>query len=67
MQRSREREARKPDADWADKEDAENQEEQAQNSKIIAQNHGLKYPKCVLTQKGWYLIISEAFGAIWMD
>merc|ERR1712212_1385097 len=29
-------------------------------------NHGLKYPKCVLTQKGWYLLISDAFGAIWV-
>jgi len=29
-------------------------------------NHGLKYPKCVLTQKGWFSFISEAFGAIWM-
>jgi len=29
-------------------------------------NHGLKYPKCVLTQKGWHLLISDAFGAIWM-
>ena len=33
----------------------------------MATNHGLKYPKCVLTQKGWFLFISEAFGAIWMD
>ena len=30
----------------------------------MAPNHGLKYPKCVLTQKGWYLLISEAFGCI---
>ena len=29
-------------------------------------NHGFKYPKCVLTQKGWYLLIYGAFGAIWM-
>ena len=28
----------------------------------MAPNHGLKYPKCVLTQKGWYLLISEALG-----
>ena len=28
-------------------------------------NYGLRYPKCVLAQKGWYLLISEAFGAIW--
>ena len=27
-------------------------------------NHGLKYPKCVLTQKGWFLFISDASGAI---
>ena len=32
----------------------------------MAPNHGLKYPKCVLTQKGWHLLIYEAFGAIWM-
>ena len=32
----------------------------------MAPNHGLKYPKCVLTQKGWYLLISEAFEA-WND
>ena len=37
------------------------------NSKIMTPNHGLRYPKCVLTQKGLYLLISEAFGAIWMD
>ena len=37
------------------------------NSKIMTPNHGLRYPKCVLAQKGWYLLISEAFGAIWMD
>ena len=36
------------------------------NSKIMVPNHGLKYPKCVVTQKGWYFLISEAFGAIWM-
>ena len=36
------------------------------NSKIMLPNHGLKYPKCVPTQKGLYLLISEAFGAIWM-
>ena len=36
------------------------------NSKIVAPNHGLKYPKCVVTQKGWYLLVSEAFGAIWV-
>ena len=32
----------------------------------MAPNHGLKYPKCVLIQKRWYLLISEAFGAIWI-
>ena len=32
----------------------------------MAPNHGLKYPKCILTQKGWFLFISEAFGAFWM-
>ena len=25
-------------------------------------NHVLKYPKCVLTQKGWFSFISEALG-----
>jgi len=30
-------------------------------------NHGLKYPKCVVTQKGLYLLISVAFGASWMQ
>ena len=30
----------------------------------MAPNHGLKYPKCVVTQKGWYLLVSEAFGCI---
>ena len=33
---------------------------------IMAPDHGLKCPKCVLTQKGWFLFISEAFGAIWV-
>ena len=32
----------------------------------MAPIHGLKYPKCTLTQKGWFLFISEAFGAIWV-
>ena len=32
----------------------------------MAPNHGLKYPKCILTQKGWFLFISEAFGAFWV-
>ena len=32
----------------------------------MAQNHGLKYPKCVLTHEVWFLPISEAFGAIWL-
>ena len=36
------------------------------NSKIMTPNHELSYPKWVLTPKGWYLLISEAFGAIWM-
>ena len=35
---------------------------------IKEQNNGskpwLKYPKCVLTQNGWYLLISEAFWVI---
>ena len=33
---------------------------------IMTPNHGLRYPKCVLAQKGWNLLISEAFGAIWV-
>ena len=30
--------------------------------KLMTPNYGLKYPKCALTQKGWYLLISKAFG-----
>ena len=35
-------------------------------SKMTNPNHGLKYPKFVLTQKGQHLLLSEAFGTIWM-
>ena len=38
----------------------------AKKSDKMTPNHGLKYPKCVLIQKGWYLLICEAFGAIWV-
>ena len=29
---------------------------------IMAPNHAFKYPKCVQSQKGEYLFISDAFG-----
>ena len=32
----------------------------------MALNHVLKYPKCILTQKGRFLFIFEVFGVIWM-
>ena len=33
----------------------------------MAPNHVFKYPKCVQAQKGQYLFIYEAFGAIGME
>ena len=33
---------------------------------FFSSNYVLKYAKCVMSQKGWYLLISDAFGAVWM-
>jgi len=30
-----------------------------ENQRKMSPNNGSKYPKCILTQKGWFLFISE--------
>ena len=39
------------------------------NSKIMTPNHGLRYPKCVLAQKGWFLscLSCHANGGRWIS